>query len=271
MTENFKKILLHKHLECNKCPSNESITHLFKCILSLLFPDYSNERLSTIDLLNKRLSYISNSITDMLKINPSLSPSKSQTVTEEFISSLQNIEASLQLDIEAIYEGDPAAKSKEEIIRSYPGFYAIAAYRIAHRLYNLGVKVIPRIITQHAQHSTGIDIHPAALIDHSFCIDHGTGVVIGETTVIGHHVKIYQGVTLGALSVKKVDANMKRHPTIESHVVIYANSTILGGDTIIGRNSIIGGNSWIINSVEPNSTVHYVVGSNQVQKVKQRS
>lgn len=269
MTENFKKKLLQKHLECNKCPSNESITNLFKDILSLLFPDYSNERLSTLYLIDDRLLDISHRINDILKINPSLSHSASQKVTEEFMSSLQNIEGSLLLDIDAIYEGDPAAKSKEEIIRSYPGFYAIAAYRVAHRLHNLGVNVIPRIITQHAQHSTGIDIHPAAQIDHSFCIDHGTGVVIGETTVIGHHVKIYQGVTLGALSVKKVDANKKRHPTIEPNVIIYANSTILGGSTIIGHHSIIGGNSWIINSVEPNSTVHYVVGNNQIQKVKQ--
>ena len=123
---------------------------------------------------------------------------------------------------------------------------------------------MPRIITEIAHHRTGIDIHPAAKIDHSFCIDHGTGVVIGETTVIGHNVKLYQGVTLGALSVDKKDADKKRHPTIEHHTVVYANATILGGETVIGHHSIIGGNSWITKSVEPNSTIYYVAGKNQI-------
>jgi serine O-acetyltransferase len=130
------------------------------------------------------------------------------------------------------------------------------------------MKIVPRIITELAHHRTGIDIHPAAMIDHSFCIDHGTGVVIGETTVIGHNVKIYQGVTLGALSVDKNDANKKRHPTIEPYVVIYANATILGGDTIIGQGSVIGGNAWVTKSVNPHSTIYYVVGDNQIEKTK---
>jgi serine O-acetyltransferase len=156
-----------------------------------------------------------------------------------------------------MYEGDPAAKSKSEVVRTYPGFYAIAAYRLAHELYRLGVQDIPRVITEHAHSKTGIDIHPAAKIGEHFCIDHGTGIVIGETTIIGNHVKIYQGVTLGALSVDKHDAETKRHPTIEDHVVIYAAATILGGETIIGHDSVIGGNVWLTQSVPAYSKIYY--------------
>ena len=143
------------------------------------------------------------------------------------------------------------------MIRSYPGFYAIAAYRIAHALHKLGVEDLPRIITEHAHSKSGIDIHPGAQIGKSFCIDHGTGIVIGETADIHDHVKIYQGVTLGALSVKKSDADIKRHPTIESHCVLYAGATILGGETIIGHHSVIGGNVWLTKSVAPHSKIYY--------------
>ena len=143
-----------------------------------------------------------------------------------------------------MFEGDPAAKSESEITRSYLGFYAIAAYRISNRLLILGVDNIPRIITEHAHSKTGIDINPGATIGHHLCIDHGTGIVIGETADIGNYVKIYQGVTIGALSVRKADAGKKRHPTIEDYVVVYAGATILGGDTTIGHHSIIGGNVW---------------------------
>jgi serine O-acetyltransferase len=143
------------------------------------------------------------------------------------------------------------------VIRTYPGFYAIAAHRIAHCLLLNGVNLIPRIISEHAHRQTGIDIHPGAIIGDHFCIDHGTGIVIGETTTIGNHVKIYQGVTLGGLSVKKEDAEKKRHPTIENHVVIYAGASILGGDTVIGEGSIIGGNVWLTKSVPKNSKVYY--------------
>jgi serine O-acetyltransferase len=268
MTDKFKSLLLQKHLHCNKCPSNESVIELFEDVLSLLFPDYSGVRFSTLKQIDQRVDSMTTRLEEILNDHPELYTSFSESATNRFIESLEKIESALQMDIDAIYAGDPAAKSKEEVIRSYPGFYAITAYRIAHALHNLGIKVIPRIITQHAHHKTGIDIHPGAQIDHSFCIDHGTGVVIGETCVIGHNVKIYQGVTLGALSVKKVDADKKRHPTIEPYVILYANSTILGGDTIIGEHSIIGGNSWITKSVEPHSTIHYVVGNNQVKKLK---
>jgi serine O-acetyltransferase len=160
-------------------------------------------------------------------------------------------------DAQAINDGDPAAKSRDQVIRTYPGFLAIACYRIGHSFCQIGVPLLPRILTEYAHSKTGIDIHPKAKIGRRFCIDHGTGIVIGETTIIGEDVKIYQGVTLGALSVKKEMAKMKRHPTIEDNVVIYAGATILGGSTIIGKNSIIGGNVWLTESIPPNSRVYH--------------
>ncbi|MBT1705709.1 serine O-acetyltransferase, partial [Chryseosolibacter indicus] len=180
-----------------------------------------------------------------------------ESLTEEFFHSLPAIYEKINQDVTAMYEGDPAAKSRSEVIRTYPGFYAISAYRIAHQLHQMGVQGIPRIITEHAHSKTGIDIHPASIIGQHFCIDHGTGIVIGETAVIGNHVKIYQGVTLGALSVSKLDAEKKRHPTIEDHVVVYAGATILGGETIIGHHSIVGGNVWITRSIPPYSKIYY--------------
>lgn len=268
MTEEFKNKLIARHNICEECPSNEAIKNFFEDIMALLFPNFSDHRLSSLDLINARLISIEDRLEQLLINHPSLCTTTPALVADSFITSLEKIENLIQKDVDAIFKGDPAAKSKEEVVRSYPGFYAISAYRIAHKLFNLGVKVIPRIITEIAHHKTGVDIHPGAQIDHSFCIDHGTGVVIGETSVIGHHVKIYQGVTLGALSVDKEDANKKRHPTIEPHVVVYANATILGGETVIGRNSVIGGNVWITKSVDPNSTVYYIAEHNQVEKIK---
>jgi len=233
MNENFKNKLIKKHQNREECPSNNAIKNLFEDSMSLLFPDFSDHKLSSLDLINERIKSIHSRIQNILTHYATLCSTVPSAVATEFVSSLQNIETIICKDVEAIYKGDPAAKSKEEIVRSYPGFYAIAAYRIAHLLHKLGVKVVPRIITELAHRRTGIDIHPRAQIDHSFCIDHGTGVVIGETTIIGHNVKIYQGVTLGALSVDKADSEKKRHPTIEPHTVVYANATILGGDTII--------------------------------------
>ncbi len=270
MTEEFKNKLLSKHTSCQECPSNKDIQILFEEILTLLFPDFSNNKLSSIKEINNRIEHIYSLILNLLSHYSTLCSSQPERTASEFICSLEQIENSIQLDVDAIYNGDPAAKSKEEIIRSYPGFYAIAAYRIANLLHKLGIKMVPRIITELAHHRTGIDIHPSASIGHSFCIDHGTGVVIGETTEIGNHVKIYQGVTLGALSVEKIDANKKRHPTIQDHTVVYANATILGGETVIGQHSVIGGNSWITKSVEPYSIVYYKPENNQVKKKKKQ-
>ncbi len=170
------------------------------------------------------------------------------------LEELPEIKRKITLDVEAVFKGDPAAKSKEEIILSYPGLEAILIYRIANFLYTNGVPIIPRIMSEYIHGKTGIDINPGAKIGESFFIDHGTGIVIGETTIIGNNVKIYQGVTLGALSVKKELKNKKRHPTIEDDVTIYAGATILGGETTIGRGSTIGGNTWVTHSI-PAGTV----------------
>jgi serine O-acetyltransferase len=172
-----------------------------------------------------------------------------------FFKTIPHLYQKLLLDAQAIYEADPAAKNINEVLVAYPGFFAIAAHRIANQLHLQKINLLPRIISEYAHSKTGIDIHPAATIGQSFSIDHGTGIVIGETTIIGNNVKIYQGVTLGALSVQKEKASEKRHPTIEDNVVIYSNATILGGETIVGHDSVIGGNVWLTHAVQPFSIV----------------
>jgi serine O-acetyltransferase len=181
---------------------------------------------------------------------------RARTITDSFMKSLPAIRQLLVGDVEAAYRADPAATGTDEIVSCYPGLYAIAVYRAAHRLLAAGATIVPRMLTEHAHARTGIDIHPGARIGPAFFIDHGTGIVIGETTVIGTNVRIYQGVTLGALSVKRRDqaeaaAGHQRHPTIEDEVIIYANATILGGNTVIGRGAVVGGNAWITYSVPP--------------------
>ena len=177
--------------------------------------------------------------------------------TQDFFEALPRIYHLLEKDAQFILNSDPAATHIEEVMVSYPGFYAISVYRFAHQLYLQNIPLIPRIWTELAHSKTGVDIHPGATIGESFFIDHGTGVVIGETTIIGDFVKIYQKVTLGALAVSKDIANTKRHPTIEDSVTIYANTTILGGKTIIGKGSTIGGNVWLTESIDPYSLVYY--------------
>jgi serine O-acetyltransferase len=177
-------------------------------------------------------------------------------IVESFFEELPAIRRALSLDMEAAFRGDPAAKSFEEVILSYPGFQAITVYRLAHYFWKAQVPLIPRMMSELVHGRTGIDIHPGAEIGDCFFIDHGTGVVIGETTIIGKNVKLYQGVTLGALSVKKEESRRKRHPTIEDDVTIYSHATILGGETIIGRGSTIGGNVWITDSVSPGTVVY---------------
>lgn len=163
----------------------------------------------------------------------------------------------LEDDLTAIFEFDPAAKSRSEVLISYPGFFAITVYRIAHELWDKHVPILPRMLSEYVHGKTGIDIHPGAQIGERFFIDHGTGIVVGETSIIGDDVKMYQGVTLGALSVSKAEAEVKRHPTIGNNVTIYANATILGGNTHIGSGSVIGGNVWITNSIPANSLVYH--------------
>ncbi len=177
----------------------------------------------------------------------------------EFILALPELRTLLAADVRAGFQGDPAAKSCDEVIFSYPGLFAITVYRLAHKLYELKIPLLPRMMTEYAHSATGIDIHPGARIEESFFIDHGTGVVVGETTEIGNRVRIYQGVTLGALSIPsdavELFRNKKRHPTIEDDVIIYSNATLLGGETVIGARSVIGGNVWITESVPPDTRV----------------
>lgn len=181
----------------------------------------------------------------------------SDVYINEFFRKIENIHLKLEDDLETIFQNDPAAESVAEVLLAYPGFFAIAIYRIAHELWISKIPILPRLISEYVHGKTGIDIHPGAKIGERFFIDHGTGIVVGETSVIGHNVKLYQGVTLGALSVHKDYAEVKRHPTIGNNVTIYANATILGGETFIGDHSVIGGNVWLTNSVPSNSLVYH--------------
>lgn len=250
----FLKRIYASHQACPKCPSAESVSNFYVKLLGALFSDFAQLSHLSEHGLQRLFDHLDSELYTLLENTGNTQPA---AVTKEFFDSLPALYDQLLEDVDSMYEGDPAAESTSEVIRTYPGFYAIAAYRIAHRLLQLGVEGIPRIITEHAHSKTGIDIHPAARIGHHFCIDHGTGIVIGETTHIGDHVKLYQGVTLGALSVNKDDAEKKRHPTIEDRVVIYAGATILGGETTVGHDSVIGGNVWLTRSVPANSKVYY--------------
>jgi serine O-acetyltransferase len=257
MDESFVKQVFETHQECPHCPTEEEVSNFFQELVGALFPVYSRRKYNTQQELADHLQKLQADLYAMLHIKQNNEGKKAEENSRLFFEAIPDIFDMLRQDIAAMYAGDPAARSESEVIRTYPGFYAIASYRFAHFLYNKGVQIIPRMITEQAHSRTGIDIHPGATIGKSFCIDHGTGVVIGETTLIGDRVKIYQGVTLGALSVNKEDAKIKRHPTIEDNVVIYANATILGGETTVGHDSIIGGNVWITRSVPPFTQVNY--------------
>lgn len=243
-----------RELHCCTISLKNNTVNFINSQISLLFPHFA-EKIDNksipqeIDSIKNQLIKLINSLNGLTKID-------AESVTQNYIEKLPDIHNKLWMDANAIYDGDPAAESIDEVILAYPGFMAILIYRFAHELYKLRVPIIPRIMSEHAHQITGVDIHPGAVIGSPFFIDHGTGIVIGETTVIGNNVKIYQGVTLGALSVKKELSNVKRHPTIEDDVIIYAQSVILGGNTVIGKNSVIGGNSWIVQSIPPNSVVN---------------
>jgi serine O-acetyltransferase len=254
----FAEDLLHsrKSYVCILPPRSE--VHSFAAqILEILFPHFTEKRYDAAEEISLDFAKADITLRRILKPLASRLPESVDNAAERFFEQIPEVHRRLCLDAKAIFEGDPAARSIDEVILAYPGFYAIAIYRIAHVFQTLGVPVFPRVLTEFAHKETGIDIHPGATIGDSFCIDHGTGIVIGETTVIGDNVKLYQGVTLGALSVEKDMADTKRHPTIEDHVVIYAQATILGGKTTIGHHSVIGGNVWLTESVPPNSTVYH--------------
>lgn len=239
----------NRKYDIDKKKIEDFIDEFFRFIFFLEF-----QSCTTKDEIDKRLKYFKNEFVDILK---SVLPKDRHEDGALFFERFPEIYSKLKLDLQSIYDNDPAAKSIEEITFAYPGFFAIAIYRFAHELHSENIPLIPRIWSEFAHSKAGIDIHPAAKIGKSFFIDHGTGIVIGETTCIGDNVKLYQGVTLGALSVSKNIANTKRHPSIEDNVVIYSNATILGGETVIGKDSIIGGNVWITESVAPNSIVFH--------------
>ena len=257
MENQFIQQLYQSHQAARRVPSPESVCRWLNGLLKLLFPEladrrYRHEREFSQHYADTRLELFA--ILETLEADLQQSP---ETIEAAFMDRLPSVHALLLKDAAAILAGDPAAVSQTEVIRTYPGFFAIAVYRLAHEFYLLGIPLIPRILTEHAHNQTGIDIHPGARIGERFCIDHGTGVVIGETVEIGNDVKLDQGVTLGALSVRKEMAQTKRHPTIEDRVVIYSGATILGGDTVIGHDSMIGGNTWITESIPPFSRLYY--------------
>ena len=255
--DEFWQKLYHSHRACPSCPSPAEVAAFFTDLLETLFADYAQLSFESERAFENHIMGLKAELHRILRYNPGQGSTETISVCESFFQSLPSLYEKINQDVMAMFEGDPAARSREEVIRTYPGFYAIAAYRIAHELQRLGVQGIPRIITEHAHSRTGIDIHPGASIGQHFCIDHGTGIVIGETAVIGDHVKLYQGVTLGALSVSKDDAEKKRHPTLEDNVVVYAGATILGGETTIGHHSVVGGNVWLTRSVPPFSKIYY--------------
>lgn len=237
----------------------QAIANFAETILGVLFPELADQDLKDIDsfreyvMENKKFL---DTILNCLKADFHQDLDH-QAITDHFYAELPQIAEQLKEDARFIADQDPAAFNFEEVVLCYPGFYAIALYRVSHYLYHQGVRLLPRVLCEHAHSKTGIDIHPAAKIGHPFFIDHGTGVVIGETTIIGNRVKIFQGVTLGALSVEKKGKSQKRHPTIEDDCLIYANATILGGKTVIGKGSTIGGNVWITKAVPTNSILQY--------------
>ncbi len=251
-----------------RLPSRDIIIHLLKDIQRVIFPGYFGSE----NVISSSSEYFAgNLLTEIYKeLKPQVQTAllyrsaqedqaeqRAEEICKTLISRIPEIRRLLLCDVEAGFNGDPAAKSKAEIIVSYPGLFAIFVYRIAHVLYLENVPLIPRIMTEYAHSKTGIDINAGAVIGEYFFIDHGTGVVIGETTVIGNNVKLYQGVTLGALSTRSGQelAGVKRHPTIGDHVTIYANSTVLGGETVIGNGVIIGGSCFITKSVPDNTKV----------------
>ena len=259
-------------IDINNQPDKRAIVDVVEKMMKILYPGYYSDKVYKIySLSNNMAATIEDVIFNLKKqimivlkysnrekfVTEQELEDKAKKITLEFMRKIPSIREIIETDIDAAYEGDPAADSKDEIIFSYPGLYAISVYRMAHELQLLSVPMIPRIMTEYAHTVTGIDIHPGAVIGKYFFIDHGTGIVIGETTEIGDHVKIYQGVTLGGLSTRggqKLNEK-KRHPTIGNNVTIYSGASILGGETLIGDDVVVGGNTFIVNSVEKGTRV----------------
>lgn len=262
-----------EHLAPTPLPDKVLLIQLLDDFLEVIYPGYFGRKFVELSHIEIHLSDLMISIYERLtvEIYRSVRPDCAETnvvcahcqelaETEslKLMQKLPDLRNRMSVDVQAAYDGDPAAKSIDEVIFAYPAIVALTIFRIAHELHLQGIPLLPRIMTEHAHSITGIDIHPGATVGQGFFIDHGTGVVIGETTIIGNHVKLYQGVTLGALSFAmdaegRLVRGKKRHPTIEDDVVIYAGATILGGNTVIGRGSIVGGNVWLTHSIAPNT------------------
>ena len=247
-------------IERTNHPDKDVIIDMIDKLRRIVFPGYFKEKTYRIYNAKYNLSMLIEDV--MFNLNRQITlvlgdSDRAQAVCLDFFRAIPQVRALVQTDLQAAYDGDPAAACKEEIVFSYPGLFAITVYRLAHVLYTLGVPMIPRMMTEHAHSITGIDIHPGATIGEYFFIDHGTGIVIGQTTTIGCRVKVYQGVTLGALSTRGGQdlRGQKRHPTIEDNVTIYAGASILGGKTVIGSGSVIGSNAFITTTIAPNTTV----------------
>ena len=249
-------------------PDKAVITDMIQKLLRIVYPGFYRDKSYRFYNVKHNLSMLIEDVMYNLNRQVSLmliahggdaqwAEERAQEVCVDFFNAIPRVRALVQTDVQAAYDGDPAATSKDEIIFCYPGLYAITVYRLAHVLYELGVPMLPRIMTEYAHSITGIDINPGATVGNYFFIDHGTGIVIGETTVIGSHVKIYQGVTLGGLTTRGGQSlrGKKRHPTIEDNVTIYAGASVLGGETVIGSDSVIGSNAFITKSIPPCTTV----------------
>ena len=257
MDASFYQTIYQRQQGIEQVPPNEQIAGWAHQLLQLLYPERSDYFPSSPAVVETDFQKLEDELVLLFEATRACGDCDHRKKAKSFFDSVPDLYRALNTDIESIVEGDPAANSAFEVIRAYPDFLAIAFYRIAHALHGLQIPLLPRILTEHAHGVTGIDIHPAAIIGLHFCIDHGTGIVIGETTEIGSHVKLYQGVTLGALSVDKSMANQKRHPSVEDHVVIYSGATILGGETVIGHHSVVGGNVWLTRSIAPYSKVYH--------------
>jgi serine O-acetyltransferase len=274
LAEGFTSRKWSSHIEPVAIPTKKEVVDLVLQVQRIMFPGYFSSTMLNSSSLEYHLGH--NLTIFFRKLNRQLSSAirhdcfrhnqpcsncnaRSHALAGQFIREIPKIREILETDIQATLEGDPAAKNADEIIFSYPGFFAVFVYRLAHALFTLGIPLLPRILSEYAYHRTAIDIHPGADIGESFFIDHGAGVVIGETCVIGNRVRLYQGVTLGALSLPKGAGkklrDIKRHPTIEDDVIVYASAIILGGDTVVGARSIVGGNVWLTRSIGPDTKV----------------
>jgi serine O-acetyltransferase len=257
MNTNFFNQLLSKQQQKEIVPGNDIIAEWALNVIGLLYPELSMSSYSSTTEIEEEYKRLEVDLLNILTATRACKNCNNEEIAKLFFKKIPDIYRILNTDIYSLHTGDPAARVEFEVIRAYPGFYALCFYRMAHELLKLEVPLLPRILTEHAHSKTGIDIHPGALIGDHFFIDHGTGIVIGETAEIGSHVKLYQGVTLGALSVDKSMVFKKRHPTVQDHVIIYSGATILGGETVIGHHSVIGGNVWLTNSIPPGSLVYH--------------